>query len=154
MHLQGKKNWLLLSSVQKEEGTASAVASLVVARIVYAINWLNVANIFYLMRANIGGGVNGLGILNSSFYLGVGMMQIPGGILAAKWGPKKTVTLGIFVSSIAVLGTSISTVLVEIAILRFVVGTGMAFVFSPSVVLMARFLGGRSGAGAGVINSA
>lgn len=144
----------MLSTVQEEKGVASAASTLVVARIVYAINWLNVANIFYLMSADLGGGVNGLGLLNSTFYLGVGTMQIPGGILAAKWGPKKTVTLGVFISSLAVLGTSGSTALSEVALLRFIVGAGMACVFSPSVVLMARFLGGKSGAGAGAINSA
>ena len=131
-----------------------AVLSLVSARIVYAINWLNIGALFYLMSSDLGTGVSGLGTLTSSFYLGVGLMQIPGGILAAIWGPKRTVTLGVFVSSFAVLATAISTSLLEAAIVRFVVGSGMALVFSPMVVLAARLLGGRSGVGAGLINSA
>ena len=128
--------------------------SLVSARIVYAINWLNIGALFYLMSSDLGTGVSGLGTLTSSFYLGVGLMQIPGGILAAIWGPKRTVTLGVFVSSFAVLATSVSASLVEAGIIRFVVGAGMALVFSPMVVLAARLLGGRSGVGAGLINSA
>ena len=106
------------------------------------------------MSSDLGTGVSGLGTLTSSFYLGVGIMQIPGGILAAIWGPKRTVTLGVFVSSLAVLATSISTSLIEAEIFRFVVGSGMALVFSPMVVLAARLLGGRSGVGAGLVNSA
>lgn len=106
------------------------------------------------MSSDLGTGVSGLGTLTSSFYLGVGLMQIPGGILAAVWGPKRTVTLGVFISSLAVLATSISTSLIEAGLFRFVVGTGMALVFSPMVVLAARLLGGRSGVGAGLINSA
>jgi MFS family permease len=131
-----------------------AVIALVAARIVYAVNWLNIGAIFYLMSVDLNTDVSGLGTLTSSFYLGVGIMQVPGGVLAAKLGPKKTVSLGIFVSSLAVLGTSISSAVLEVAILRFVVGAGMALVFAPSVVLMTRFLGGKSGTGVGLINSA
>jgi MFS family permease len=131
-----------------------AVVSLVAARIVYAINWLNIGALFYLMSSDLTTDISGLGALTSSFYLGVGLMQIPGGILAAIWGPKRTVTLGVFVSSLAALGTSISTSLPQAAIFRFIVGSGMALVFSPMVVLASRLLGGRSGVGAGLVNSA
>ena len=131
-----------------------AVVSLVAARIVYAINWLNIGAIFYLMNADLNSGVSGLGTLTSSFYLGVGTMQVPGGILAAKWGPKRTVALGILLYSFAVLGTSVATEILQVAILRFIVGTGMALVFAPAVVLATRFLGGKSGTGVGLINSA
>lgn len=131
-----------------------AIPSLIVARMVYAINWLNVGALFYIMSPDLNSGVSGLGTITSSFYLGVGLMQIPGGILAATWGPKRTVTVGVFVSSFAALATSIGTSIPEVAILRFVVGSGMALVFSPMVVLTTRFLGNRSGLGAGLINSA
>jgi len=131
-----------------------AVASLVAARIVYAVNWLNIGALFYLMSGDLNSGVSGLGTLTSSFYLGVGLMQVPGGVLAAKWGPKHTVTTGMLVSSLAVLATSVSISLPEVAVLRFIVGSGMALVFSPAVVLATRFLGGRTGVGAGLINSA
>ncbi len=131
-----------------------AVIAIVAARIVYAINWLNIGAIFYLMTTDLNSGVSGLGTLTSTFYLGVGIMQVPGGILAAKWGPKRTVSTGIFVSSLAVLGTPISSAIFQVAILRFVVGAGMALVFAPSVVLMTRILGGKSGTSVGLINSA
>ena len=131
-----------------------AVASLIGARIVYAINWLNIGALFYLMSPDLNSGVSGLGILTSTFYLGVGLMQIPGSLLAAIWGPKRTVTTGILVASVAVLGTSLSQSLLEVAALRFIVGTGMAMVFAPMVVLTARLLGDRSGFGAGLVNSA
>jgi predicted MFS family arabinose efflux permease len=45
--------------------------------------------------------------------------------------------------------------LVEIAVLRFFVGLGMAFVFAPGVTLMAKLLrGGSEGLGVGLYNSA
>ena len=55
-------------------------------RIVYAINWLNIGAIFFAMGPDLGSGVVGLGTLTSSFYIGLGLMQVPGGVLAAKWG--------------------------------------------------------------------
>src|SRR5256712_11854807 len=106
------------------------------------------------MSGDLQTGVSGLGTLTSSFYLGVGTMQVPGGVLAAKWGPKRTVALGIFVSSFAVLGTSAAGVILQVAVLRFRRGAGIGLVFGPSVVLATRFLGGRSGTGVGLINSA
>ncbi|HEX4920461.1 MAG TPA: hypothetical protein VFV92_06950, partial [Candidatus Bathyarchaeia archaeon] len=74
-----------------------AVASLIGARIVYAINWLNIGALFYLMSPDLNSGISGLGVLTSTFYLGVGLMQIPGSLLAAIWGPKRTVTTGLLV---------------------------------------------------------
>lgn len=133
----------------------NAVASLVAARIVYAINWLNVGAIFVLMGPDIGAGVGGLGSVTSSFYMGIGLAQIPGGLLAAKYGPKRTVVVGILTSSFAVLATSVCSSILEIAALRFVVGAGMALVFAPGVVMVARLLReGRSGFGVGLFNSA
>ncbi len=132
-----------------------AIASLIAARIIYAVNWLNLGAIFVLMGPELGAGVGGLGTITSAFYLGLGIMQIPGGLLAARWGSKKVVNLGVFVSSFAVLGAAASTSVFEVAAFRFVVGTGMAFVFAPGVVLVARlFRGGSSGIGVGLFNSA
>ena len=137
------------------KGEFNAAVSLVAARIVYAVNWLNLGAIFVLMGPDLGSGVGGLGSITSSFYVGIGLTQIPSGLLAAKWGPKKVVVVGVFASSFAVLGTSICTSVLEIAVLRFVVGAGMALVFAPGVVMLARlFKEDRSGLGVGIFNSA
>jgi MFS family permease len=68
-------------------------------RIVYAINWLNIGAVFYAMAPEFGAGVVGLGTLTSAFYLGIGLFQLPGGVVAAKWGPKKVVVFGTMLSS-------------------------------------------------------
>jgi len=133
----------------------NAVASLVAARIVYAVNWLNVGAIFVLMGPDIGAGVSGLGSVTSAFFIGIGIAQVPGGLLAARWGPKKVVAIGVFLSSIAALATSVAFSIPQIAALRFVVGVGMALVFAPGVVLVARlFRGDSPGLGVGLFNSA
>ncbi|HLQ07382.1 MAG TPA: MFS transporter [Nitrososphaerales archaeon] len=133
-----------------------ALGSLIFARIVYAINWLNLGAIFYLVSPDIGAGVSGLGTVSSTFFLGVGLMQVPGGLLAAKWGSKRVVVAGIFLSSISALGTSVLSTIPQMAVLRFFVGVGMALVFAPGVVILARLIGGtgKSGIGVGLFNSA
>jgi MFS family permease len=122
---------------------------------IYAVNWLNVGAIFVLMEPDLGSGVGGLGTLTSAFYLGIGLMQLPGGVLAARWGPKNTVVLGIFLSSFSALGTAAASSIPVAAVLRFLVGAGMALVFAPGVVIIARLLSGeRTGTGVGLLNSA
>ena len=134
---------------------AKALSSMIFAWIIYALNWMNVGAIFFLMGPDLGAGVTGLGTISASFYLGIGLMQVPGGLMAAKWGPKKVSVIGVFLSSFAALGTSVMTTIPEMAILRFLVGTGMALVFAPGVVIIARLLRGeKSGMGVGLYNSA
>jgi MFS family permease len=114
-----------------------------------------VAAIYALMEPELKGGVGGLGTLTSSFFLGIGLLQLPSGILAAKWGPKKVVMTGIMVSSVSAAIVSLSSDIAEAAVLRFFVGVGMAFVFSPSIVIAASYHGQhRTGINVGLFNFA
>ena len=132
-----------------------ALASMIFARVIYALNWMNVGAIFYLMSNDLNAGVSGLGAVTADFYLGIGLLQVPGGVLAAKWGPRKVVVVGIFLFTFAALGTAATTDIAGLAVLRFVVGAGMAFVFAPGIVILARLIsGGKSGIGVGLFNSA
>jgi len=141
----------LLNSIRDSK----ALGSLIFARIIYAVNWLNFGAIFYLMSQDVGAGVSGLGIVTAAFYLGIGLVQVPAGLLAARYGLKKVVVVGVFLTSFSVLGTSASSTIAELAALRFLVGAGMAFVFAPGVVIVSRLLrGGKSGLGVGLFNSA
>jgi MFS family permease len=133
----------------------SAVTSLVLGRVVYAINWLNVAAVFSLIASEMEQDVSGLGLLTAAFYIGIGSFQVPGGILAAKIGPRLAVIYGTTIASSSALLTGFAGNLVEIAVLRFLVGAGMALVFAPAVVLVTRFLRkGSEGLGVGIYNSA
>jgi len=141
----------LLNSIRDSK----ALGSLIFARIIYAVNWLNFGAIFYLMSQDVGAGVSGLGIITAAFYLGIGLVQVPAGLLAARYGLKKVVVAGVFLTSFSVIGTSASSTVSELAVLRFLVGAGMAFVFAPGVVMVSRLLrGGKSGLGVGLFNSA
>jgi MFS family permease len=131
------------------------VLSLLLARIFYSANWFNIASIFYLIANDLKQDISMLGLVTSSFIIGVGLFQVPAGIIAAKYGPDKLAIFGILLASFCALVTGLSESILQIAVLRFIVGVGMACFFGPSVILITKFLGRRSeGLGIGLINSA
>jgi MFS family permease len=131
------------------------MASLILGRVVYAINWLNIAAVFSLIASEFQQDISGLGVVTAAFYIGIGAFQVPGGILAAKTGPRLTVIYGTTIASISALSTGFARNLAEMAVLRFFVGAGMALVFAPAVVLLTRLLReGSEGLAVGTYNSA
>ncbi len=119
------------------------------------MNWYNIASVFSQVALELKTDVSGLGVVTSSFFLGVGLFQVPGGVLAAKYGPRRTSFLGILIASTCVLLTGFSTDLLQVVILRFFTGLGMSFFFAPGVSLVVRyFRSGAEGLGIGLYNSA
>jgi MFS family permease len=134
---------------------STQVLSLLLARIFYSANWFNIASIFYLIAYDLKQDISMLGLVTSSFIIGVGLFQVPAGIIAAKYGPEKLAIFGILLASFCALVTGLSGNILQIAVLRLIVGVGMACFFGPSVILITKFLGRRSeGLGIGLINSA
>ena len=132
-----------------------AYASLFFSRAVYAINWYNVAALYTFIAKDFALNVSGLGIASASFYAGVGLFQVPGGVLAAKYGAQKVAVIGTMTSSIAVLLTSFTSEFYQLVLLRFIVGVGMALFFGPGVTLIARtFRRESEGFGVGTFQSA
>ena len=133
----------------------SAVLSLLFARVIYAINWFNIASIFSHIASDFKQDVSLLGLLTTSFLIGVGLFQVPGGILAAVQGSRRTAIYGITIASLAALFCGLSSQLQQMEVLRFMVGLGMALFFGPSVTLITRYLGKEfEGLAVGLLNSA
>ena len=131
-----------------------ATLCLLLARVVYTINWFNIASIFYLIASDFGTNIAILGIISASFLIGVGLFQVPAGIIAAKIGARKIAIYGIVIASSAALVTGLASDTAQIILLRFIVGIGMACFFGPSVILISRYLGNESeGLGIGLLNS-
>lgn len=142
-------------SKQGKESARAAVAALISGRVIYAVNWYSLAAVFSFIASDLNVNIAGLGLATSAFFVGIGVFQVPGGLLAAKIGPRLTAIFGTVVSSVAVLLTGFAGDLLTIVVLRFFVGLGMAFVFAPGVILMARLLRkGAEGLGVGLYNSA
>ena len=127
---------------------------MILARIIYAVNWYNIGSIFSSLALDFRENVAGLGLLTGSFYLGLGLGQLPGGIVAARIGPRKTAIYGTTIASLACLMSGLASEFYQIAVLRLVAGLGMAFVFAPGIALIARYFGhNMEGLAVGVYNA-
>src|SRR5215210_5433486 len=131
------------------------VTSIILSRVMYAVNWLNISSIFYLILNDFKQDISMLGLVTSGFLIGIGLFQIPAGILSAKYNAKFMIFFGTMLLSISSLLSGLSTEIYQMVILRFLVGVGMAFFFGPSVILISKYLGkGSEGLGVGILNSA
>ncbi|MGB8171761.1 MAG: MFS transporter [Nitrososphaeraceae archaeon] len=140
--------------MNRRSAISSGTISLLIARIIYAINWFNIGSMFPFISKEFNQDVSYLGQLSGFFLLGIGLFQIPGGLFATKFGSRRSAILGILLSSIAVIISSLTTQIAVFVILRFIVGLGMAFFFSAGVTLITTYLGKRSeGTGIGLLNS-
>jgi MFS family permease len=148
MRKKNKNNGILSSD-------AEASLSLIVARIVYGINWFNISAIFPLIALEFGNDVSLLGSMSAAFFIGVGLFQIPAGIFASRFDPRISAIVGIIITSAAALLCGLVFSSSQLVWLRFVVGFGMAFFFSSAVVLIARHgKRGFPGFSIGLMNSA
>ncbi|HET8856301.1 MAG TPA: MFS transporter, partial [Nitrososphaeraceae archaeon] len=130
------------------------VFTLLLARIQYTINWFNISSIFYFIALDFNLDINMLGLITTSFLIGVGLFQVPAGILVAKYGPKRLSMIGILLSSIIAIISGLSQDVIQITIARFLIGIGMAFFFGASVTLISNYLGKENeGLGVGLLNS-
>jgi MFS family permease len=134
---------------------ANASFSLIIARIVYGINWFNISAIFPLIALEFNKDVSLLGSISAAFFIGIGLFQIPAGIFAVKFNPRISAIVGITIASTAALLCGLVLSSSELIWLRFIVGCGMAFFFSSAVILIARHgKRGFPGFSIGLMNSA
>jgi MFS family permease len=136
-----------------KEARRIAIISIIAVNIVYSLNWFNIGSLYYLIGPDLNGGISGLGTLTSAFFLGIGLLQIPVGILSARAGPRRVLTIGTIIAALAVIAQAVSTSLLEAAVFRFIVGAGLAFVFAPSIIMITGLSKGRAGIGVGIIQS-
>ncbi len=109
---------------------------------------------FYLIAVDFNSDISSLGITIASFLAGIGIFQIPAGILSSMYNPRVICIAGITIISVSAICSAFSDTVLELAISRFLVGLGMAFYFGPSVTLIIKYLPeGSDGLGMGLLNS-
>jgi MFS family permease len=86
-----------------------AFSALVFATVVFAINTFDIISIFYLIAEEFKEDVSLLGLISATLVLGIGLLQIPGGIMAAKYGPRNTAIVGMLVIMISSVLVGVST---------------------------------------------
>jgi MFS family permease len=133
----------------------NAVAALITVQFVCAINWYSISSVFSLIASDFHQNVSGLGIVTATFVLGVAAFQLPAGLYAAKYGPRRALILGMLLISVSSLLIGLADQLIFLTLLRFVEGVGEAFIFGPGVILIMRyFKKGSEGLGIGLFGGA
>jgi ACS family glucarate transporter-like MFS transporter len=86
-----------------------------------------------------------LGWLSSAFLLGYALCQIPAGWLAARFGPRRVITIsvlwwGIAASCLALVPSTISHALAFLLFIRFALGAGESVFFPAASQFVARWI--------------
>jgi predicted MFS family arabinose efflux permease len=136
-------------------GTGRNIPSLVTvlfANAVMTVCQVNIASVYLPISVTFDEQIVGLGILTSLFYVGYGIVEIPGGALGSRLGPRKLALLGLAVCVTSITATGLAPTFDSLIALRFVTGMGLGLFFPAAVVLAVRNLGeGSSGLGAALV---
>jgi predicted MFS family arabinose efflux permease len=134
--------------------------------------WMVVAMAFLAILAAVGFGRFGYGAILPSMQKALGLtgaqagslaswnqvgytlMALVGGILASRLGARIIVSIGLFLTALAMFGTGLANGLGVASVARFLTGAGTAMVMCPSIALMAAwFAPRRLGMASGIIPS-
>jgi MFS family permease len=114
------------------------IAVLIFSTFVFAINTFYIIPIFLLIAEEFNKDISLLGLINATLFIGIGLFQIPAGIIAARYSPRIVSILGMAIIAISSFLVSISSDVNQIALFRFVTGAGLAFFFPSAIVLIAQ----------------
>ncbi len=125
----------------------AAVLSLLLANYIMTINQVNISAIFTFGPLSTADSISkdfdlsvyGLGVLTSAFFLAYGGFELPGGIIAARVGPKHLAIFGTVANAAGVLGSAVSPQFTVLAVFRFVAGAGFSFAFPSMLVLIIKY---------------
>jgi len=107
------------------------------------LNWFAVSAGFLDLVVRLHIGVNGLAWVVSSFILGYGIVHIPAGIWAQRFGLRRVVVAGLLAESMAAGLSGYAPNLVSILGLRLVAGAGAAMVMGSELALVTANFRGR-----------
>jgi predicted MFS family arabinose efflux permease len=125
------------------------LAAILFANGVMTVAQVSISSIYLPISVTFDEQITGLGILTSLFFIGFGIIEVPGGALSARVGPKKVALAGIAIVSLGVLGTAYAPTFDALIVLRFMVGFGLGLFF-PSMVVLTVWSMGRGSSGMGV----
>jgi predicted MFS family arabinose efflux permease len=132
-----------------------AFASLLAARIAYAFNWYDVGPVQLNLARGFGVSPGEVSLSLWAFLFAVGLFQIPAGLFSLRTSARTASLVGIVVLGAGATASALVTTLWAFLLLRFVVGIGAAFFFSPAMGLLTEYFeGSRRGLAFGLFNGA
>lgn len=116
---------------------ARATWALVALRVGYAYNWFDVGPALPSIGSAYGVGPAQWGLLVAAFLVGAGLLQVPAGLLARRYGPRSVSLAGVGLLSVSAAACGIAPSFPVLFALRLIAGVGAALFFSPAIGLVA-----------------
>lgn len=132
-----------------------ATAALIALRVGYAYNWFDVGPALPPIGSTFGVGPAEWGLLLAAFLVGAGLLQVPAGLLARRYGARAISLAGVGILAVSGAACGAAPSFPVLLALRLVAGVGAALFFSPAIGLVASlYPPGRRGVPVGVFSSA
>jgi MFS transporter, ACS family, D-galactonate transporter len=128
---------------------------LIALRIGYAYNWFDTGPALPAIGASFGVGPVQLGLLVGMFLVGAGLLQVPAGFLAARYGARAVSIAGVALLAATGAASAVAPSFDALLVLRLGSGCGAGLFFSPAIGLVASlYPPGRKGLPVGTFSSA
>jgi MFS family permease len=128
---------------------------LIALRIGYAYNWFDTGPALPAIGSTFSAGDAQLGLLVAAFLVGAGLLQVPAGFLALRYGARSVSIAGVALLAVTGAGSAFAPSFDVLLALRLASGVGAALFFSPAIGLVASlYPAGRRGLPVGTFSSA
>jgi predicted MFS family arabinose efflux permease len=132
-----------------------ATVVLIALRVGYAYNWFSVGPALPSIGTEFGVGPADWGLLVAAFLVGAGLLQVPAGFLARRYGARGVSLAGVGLLAVSALGSAVAPSFPLLLASRLAAGVGAALFFSPAIGLVASlYPAGRRGLPVGTFSSA
>lgn len=111
-----------------------AIASM--AQLAMTLNWFNISPALPDVAGRLGFGVEGQSAAVSAFVVAFALLHIPGGMLGARIGIKRTLVLGSLAQAAGAAATGLAPNLATLLVARFVCGAGASVITVVAVGAM------------------
>ncbi len=132
-----------------------ATAVLVALRVGYAYNWFSIGPALVPIGVEFGVGPAEFGLLVAAFLVGAGLLQVPAGFLARRYGARSVSLAGVGLLAASAVASAFAPWFAALIATRLAAGVGAALFFSPAIGLVASlYPAGRRGLPVGLFSSA
>ncbi len=132
-----------------------ATVLLIALRTAYAYNWFSIGPGLPDISSTFGVSSSDWGFLVAAFLVGAGLLQVPSGLLARRYGTRAVALGGAALLGVAASASAFAPTFLALVLLRGLAGAGAGLFFSPAIALVgALHPEGRRGVPVGVFSSA